>query len=223
MSDFSGFPQSGLSFLRQLPKRDKAWFQANRKIYDEALATPAKAFVELMGDRLRQSISTKLIAVPRANGSIAPINNDVRFSKDKSPYKDHLLFRFWEGETKKTAPTLFIRLSAEEAGFASGVMFADIDRWRLLIDDDATGKPLAGLIKNLAKGRTLDVAGQELKRVPAPYPADHHRADLLRHKMFQVRWAETLPGSVNSAKFADWCTQQLEKLADIHCWLVQNL
>ncbi|MDA0822334.1 MAG: DUF2461 family protein [Proteobacteria bacterium] len=187
MNDFSGFPAAGLKFLKQLPARDKAWFQANRKTYDEFVVGPSKAFVEILGEYLRESISSSIIAEPKANGSIAPINNDVRFSKDKSAYKDHLLFRFWEGADKKTSPTLFVRISATEIGFASGIAFTQIEHWRRVIDDDSSGKALAKSIKRLQKRRPVDVAGQDLKKVPAPYPADHPRGELLRHKMFQIR------------------------------------
>ena len=86
---------------------------------------PAKAFVTALGEELSKTISKDLVAEPRTNGSIAPINNDLRFApanspKARAPYKDHLLFRFWEGADKKIAPTLFVRLSAESVGFASG-------------------------------------------------------------------------------------------------------
>ncbi|MFT4564980.1 MAG: hypothetical protein ACI9BW_004750 [Gammaproteobacteria bacterium] len=222
MSDFSGFPAAGLNFLQQLPKRDKAWFQENRKIYDECIVVPSKAFVEALGANLCKSVSSAIIAVAKANGSMAPINNDVRFSKDKSAYKDHLLFRFWEGADKKTAATLFVRISATEIGFASGVAFSNVAHWRELIDRDKTGKPLATLIAQATEKRPIDVAGQELKKAPAPYPQDHVRAALLRHKMLQIRWAEALPKEIRTKKFADLCGARLAELADIHHWLVEH-
>jgi uncharacterized protein (TIGR02453 family) len=222
MSDFAGFPAAGLKFLKQLPARDKAWFQANRETYDETIVGPSKAFVEILGENLRESISSSIIAEPKANGSIAPINNDVRFSKDKSAYKDHLLFRFWEGADKKTSPTLFVRISATEIGFASGVAFTQIDHWRRVIDHDSSGNALAKSIERFQKRRPVDVAGQDLKKVPAPYPADYPRGALLRHKMFQIRWAEVLPKEISSPTFVDLCLSRLDELADIHHWLVKH-
>ena len=159
---------------------------------------------------------------PRVNGSIAPLNRDVRFSADKTPYKDHLLFRWWEGSTKKTAPTLFVRLSADGIGFATGATF-EVDHWRMLIDDDKTGRPLSDAITAIGRMKPIDIAGAELKRVPAPYPADHPRGDLLRHKWIQVRWPESMPESIESARFVDWCMSRLQLMADIHRWLVANL
>ncbi|MFT4595826.1 MAG: hypothetical protein ACI9TF_000063 [Paracrocinitomix sp.] len=54
-----------------------------------------------MGDYLRANIFDATEAQPKTNGSIAPIKNDLRSSPDASPYKDHLMFRFWEGPVKQ--------------------------------------------------------------------------------------------------------------------------
>lgn len=223
MSDFDGFPRQGLGFLTELGHQDKGWFQDHRATYDDAVATPAKAFVEAMGDLLRADVSPDIEAQPKVNGSISPINNDVRFNPDATPYKDHLLFRWWEGPTKKTAPTLFVRLSEDSVGFATGAALPDLDRWRAAIDNKTTGSALAEAISRLGNGRDLEVAGAELKRVPKPYDPDHPRGGLLRHKTFQARWPEPTPKSVASAGFADWCARRLTACGDVHHWLVDNL
>ena len=220
---FDGFPEEGLAFLKMLGTKDKAWFDKNRKTYDAMVVAPTKEFVSSLGNELASSFAPAIEARPKTNGSIAPINNDLRFSPDKSPYKDHLLLRFWEGANKKTAPTLFVRLSADAVGFATGAMLADLDHWRALIDDDTTGKTLAAAITKLGKGRELDVAGEGYKKVPKPYDQDHARASLLRHKMFQARWSEPLPASVTTSKFVGHCAGRLEKCSDIHRWLVSHL
>ena len=220
---FSGFPAAGLELVAELPSRDKEWFAANKKTYEKNVMAPAKAFAAAMGERLQQDISPAIVAQPKVNGSIAPINRDVRFSPDKTPYKDHLMFRWWEGENKKLAPTLMLRLSSSGAGFAAGSHFESVDRWRELIDDEVTGSALADAIERLAKGRELDVAGAELKRVPAPYDKDHPRGELLKHKALQVRWPEPLGSEVSSERFVDWCAERFDALAEVHRWLVANL
>lgn len=220
---FQGFPSEGLAVLRRLGAADKTFFDTNRKLYDDTVVAPTKAFVTAIGEGLAADFAPAIVAQPKTNGSIAPINNDVRFSPDRSPYKDHLLLRFWEGENKKTAPTLFIRVSADDVGFATGAMLPDLEHWRTLIDDDATGEALAGALAELAAGRDLDLAGSGYKRVPKPYPADHPRADLLRHKMFQARWSEPAPKVITTPAFVDHCLQRLDACADVHRWLVANL
>ena len=163
-----------------------------------------------------------LVGQPKTNGSIAPINNDLRFNPDASPYKDHLLMKWWEGDDKKLAPTLWIRLSEDSVGFASGVMIADVDRWRSAVGEDS-GAVLARAIARLEADYDLDVAGQALKKVPKPWPEDHPRAELLKHKMFQVRAPVPAPASVTSEGFVGWCAHHLEGYADVHRWLVANM
>ncbi len=169
MSAFTGFPQEGLEFLTELGGKNKAWFDGNRARYESDVVAPAKAFVTAMGQSLVSRISSGVEAQPKTNGSIAPINNDLRFNPDASPYKDHLMFRFWEGPTKKTAPTLFVRLHPlDGVGFASGAVLADLDRWRASIDAD--GDAFAAALQDLVNATKAEVVGEGLKKVPKPYP-----------------------------------------------------
>lgn len=216
---FTGFTDEGRAFLADLPHRDPDWFKANKARYQELVAEPAKAFVHDLGEAMRPAVPD-LVAEPRTNGSIAPINNDLRFSPDKAPYKDHLLFRFWEGSPKKAAPTLFVRMSPTDVGFAAGVVPADVGAWRQAIDGPA-GARIAAAVEALTAAQKAEVVGQELKRVPAPYAPDHPRADLLRHKMLQVRWVEPLPASAARPAFVDWCARRLERAVPLHRALVE--
>jgi len=221
---FEGFPNETISFLTELGTQDKAWMQANKKDYTRLVADPAKAFVVAMGERLQTEIGPTIAAVPKTNGSIAPINNDLRFSPDKSPYKDHVMFRFWDGPEKKTAPTLFVRIAPDTVGFATGAALPDLERWRARVDDNAAGTALAGELGKLGKGRDLDIAGQEYKRVPKPFAEDHPRADLLRHKSLQARWTEpTSSAPLTTPQIVDWCMERLDACAPVHHWLVENL
>ena len=221
MTSAATFAAEARDFLRELPTHDKAWFDANRPAYQGLVAEPAKALVEAVAADLRNELSPAIVGVPRVNGSISPINRDIRFSADKTPYKDHLLFRWWEGEEKKTAPTLFVRLAADEVGFATGIMLPSLDRWRELVDAEATGTPLASAIAELVADTGAEVAGIEYKRVPKPYASDHPRGDLLRCKWLQVRWMEPFPE--DGSDFAPWCARHLLRCAGVHRWLVEHL
>ncbi len=216
---FSGYSKDALEFLRDLPSRDPDWFKSNRKDYESLIVGPTKALVSDLGDRLREDLPD-IVAEPKTNGSIGPINNDLRFSPDKSPYKDHLLLRFWEGSPKKTASTLFLRIAPDGIGIAVGIVPADVGRWREAVDSVKSGPQLDSAIRKLATSKRGDVVGQELKKVPAPYPADHPRADLLRHKMIQVRWLKELPASIAKPGFVGWAAKQLEPCMPLHRTLV---
>lgn len=223
MPHFTGFPSEGLAFLATLGTKDKAWFDDHRSTYEDHVVAPVKAFVASLGDWLAAEVSPTITAVPRTNGSIAPINNDLRFNPDRSPYKDHLLLRFWDGEQKRLAPTLWVRVSPEGTGFATGAALPDLDRWRSRIADERTGRPFEEALAALQKGRDLDVVGQDYKRVPSPYDEDHPRADLLRHKSFQARWSEPNPKTIDRASYVAWCGRRLAAAAPLHHWFTTNL
>ena len=221
---FTGFPIEGLEFLQTLGTKDKKWFDANRAVYDDAVVAPTKAFVVALGDQLAEDLSPAIVAQPKTNGSIAPVNNDLRFNPDRSPYKDHLLLKFWEGGDKKTAPTLWVRIAADDVGFATGAAIQSVERWRELVADDTTGAELADALHLLGKGRQLDIAGAALKRVPKPYDEDHPRAELLRMKGgIQARWPEPTPKTITTARFVDFCARRLVACGDVHRWFVHYL
>ena len=155
---FTGFSASGLSFLTALGDQDRDWFQAHKKQYDAEVAQPAKDFVDAMSALLQEHVSPLVVGQPKTNGSIAPINNDLRFNPDAAPYKDHLLLKWWEGGDKKTAPTLWVRLSEEQVGFASGIALGDVDRWRASVGGD-DGAALAAALSTLGDRFDIDVAG----------------------------------------------------------------
>lgn len=98
---FEGFPTDGLEFLTQLANKDKPWFDKNRAVYETSVVAPTKAFVVALTERLQEDIAGSIVGQPKTNGSIAPINNDLRFAPNKPPYKDHLLLRFWDGPNKR--------------------------------------------------------------------------------------------------------------------------
>ena len=224
---FGGFPQAGLELLARLPNLDTDGFAAARGDWQTYLLDPARDLVDDLGARLNEQVSPGLTASPKVNGSIAPINADLRFNPSGPRYKDHLLLRWWEGEPKKTAPTLFLRVDPGRIGFASGVSFASTATWRAAVSDSATGGQLRRLIDDVKRADgdvEVDLAGADLKRVPKPFPDDHLSADLLRHRaMFQLRWAEPLPIQVSTGDLTEFCAQRLARLAGLHRWLVAEL
>lgn len=222
IGEFTGFPQTGLDFLGALGTKNKTWFDANRSIYDTDVAPQSKAFAVELGELLADRVSGGIDYLPKINGSICRINNDLRFNPDVSPYRDYAMFKFWEGPDKKTAPMLWVRISPTDGvGFASGIALHKFDRWREAIDEH--GEPFAVELDALVRKTKADVAGEALKKVPKPYAQDHPRGDLLRHKGFQVRWMKKTPKVITTAKFADWCATELERTTSIHKWLVAHL
>ena len=221
MPTFEGFPPDALGLLGALPMGDRDWYHASKKEIDAALLNPAKALVDALGERLRAEVSSTFEAQPKLNGSISPLNEDLRFAPNKPPYRDYLMLNFWDGAPKKLAPTLRVRISSDSIGFGGGMAFdkQPLDRYRAAVADDRTGRALTTALAPLESLEGYELAGEDLKRVPAPYDADHPRAALLRHKMLQARWPEPVPAELNDERFIDWCMERLTRFKPLHEWL----
>jgi len=121
MAKFNGFPRQYFTFFNQLKKNNtREWFEEHRGDYDEFVLDPAREFVIAMGEKLRK-IAPAVNAIPKINQSLFKINRDVRFSKDKSPYKTNMGIWFWEGRGKRM----------ESSGFY--FHFADIQHMQIVI------------------------------------------------------------------------------------------
>lgn len=216
---FLGFPDTQ-AFLQDLrANNERAWFQANKARYERAYKAPAEAFVAELRPRL------EALAEVALGGKLFRIHRDVRFSKDKSPYNAHLHIGFQHqragGEPRRRGGFYFgldpDKLTLGVGAFDFGP--ADLDRYRKAVADDGWGGDLEALLAGL-DARLYEA---ELKRVPAPYPADHPRADLLKHKGLSAWRDVDDPALVASPGLVDAVMTHFEALDPLNVWLTDVL
>lgn len=176
-------PKEILTFLTKLSKNNKKeWFDAHRDDYKEHFVEPLKDLTEAMGATFRAKIPG-LRYEPRINGSIFRINRDMRFSKDKRPYKTNAGVLLWVGPKKKIeCPGLYFHLEPDKLMIGAGVyMFTPeaLDRYRRHVSNK--GEVLARAIAKAEKGGHI-LGGDKLKRVPSGFDKNHKYAELLKHK-----------------------------------------
>jgi len=225
-ASFQGFPPQAVQFFRDLAKNNnKTWFDAHKKDYQEFIQQPALAFVEAFGQRL-STLSPGITYDTRANGagSLMRIYRDTRFSADKTPYKTNLGIVFWEGEGKKMEnPGVYFGLEVEGARLFTGhYQFPApfLKAYREAVAGEKLGRELQEAIAALtAKGRTVE--GEQYKRVPTGFAADHPRADLLRYKGLYTVTPPLDPAVVASPKLVDVCLQHASDAMPLHHWLVK--
>ncbi len=121
-SRFKGFSQETLDFFKKLKKNnDKNWFEMHREEYDDYVLNPAKAFVVAMGEKLKK-LSPSINADPRTNKSLFRINKDLRFSKDKIPYKTNLGISFWDGPlARMESASFYFHVKSESLMLGAGI------------------------------------------------------------------------------------------------------
>jgi uncharacterized protein (TIGR02453 family) len=175
--------QSTLDFLKKLKaNNNKEWFEKNRKAYDEARADQLAFISEVLKEMAKWEERVKGIEPKKCT---MRINRDIRFSKDKSPYKSTLSF--------------FIRPLDGRAGyyfhlepgstFAGGGLYGleppQIKAVRQEIDYNLD--EFSAIMNNKAFKKNFPVLkGDALANVPKDYPKDHPAGDWLKHKDFII-------------------------------------
>lgn len=165
---FTGFPAEAFEFYERLAAdNSRPFWQANKAVYEEAVRGPMLALAEALGEYGPFQIFRPY--------------RDVRFAKDKTPYKENIAAL----SESQGGTSLYIQLGAGGMLTGSGYyhMASDqLERFRAAIDLEATGVDLARRASSLEhKGMRLG-AMDELKTAPRGFPKDHPRVELLRRK-----------------------------------------
>ena len=218
---FPGFPKETVRYLAGIRDHNKKeWFDAHRDDYEGAFLAPAVAFAEALAPRLRK-IEPEVQVEPRVNGSLMRINRDIRFSKDKSPYKDHLDLWFWTGDRKGwDSSGFFFRLTPKTLLLGAGMHRFEppaLARYRAAVLDDRKGAALAAIVAKLRKAG-YDVGTESYKKVPAGVAPDHPRAALLRHGGLHAGWEGKHPAALSTGGFVDFVAKHFAAVAPLHRW-----
>jgi uncharacterized protein (TIGR02453 family) len=221
---FSGFSRELPKFLGRLTRNnDRDWFETNRDAYETHYLNAAKEFVAAVGPELQ--VLAPVHAEPRVNGAIMKINRDVRFSKDKRPYKDGLHLMFTEGP-KRTGPGFYLRIAAKEWSLGAGLFgftAEELTRYRQAVIDRKHGPALRAAFKKASKAGDIEVGGSHYKRVPSGFDANHPNADFLLHKGLWAGLTEPLPDALFGPKAVSSVVKKLKPLSPVQRWVAEVL
>lgn len=220
---FNGFSKDTFKFLKGLEKNNtKDWFEEHRNVYEDKVLQPSLSFVSEMGEELIK-LAPQIVAVPKIDKSIFRIYKDVRFSKDKTPYKTHIGIFFWEGKRKKLEnPGFYLQLNKSSIFLAGGFYYIPKDllkSYRDAVVDPGKGPELRKIINRISKNAQYSVSGDKYKRVPAGYDQDHKNADLLLYKGVHAYCEMPLPQEIYSSDFIQLCFKIFKDFAPLHKWM----
>lgn len=172
MPGFTGFPVAALDFYDDLEvDNTRSFWEAHKHVYAEAVKAPMTAL-------------TDALAPEFGSAKIFRPHRDVRFAKDKTPYKTHQGAFVGVGE----ATGWYVELSPRGVRTGSGFYEASGPRlaaFREAAAHDRFGPELEGILRTLERDG-FEVGGDRLKTTPRGYDADHPRIDLLRHRSLTV-------------------------------------
>lgn len=202
---FHGWRVEALEFFEGLEAdNSKAYWQANKNVYETLVRAPMQ---ELLAELEPEWGGCRIFRPYR----------DVRFSRDKSPYKTNIAAMVGEG---------YVQLDADGLGAGCGMweMASDqLERYREAVSDERSGRQVADLVSK-ARAAGIDVTSHDvLKTAPRGYPKDHPRIELLRFKGI-VTWREWPAGAWLGTKRAkDRVAEFFQLSRPIEGWLSMNV
>jgi uncharacterized protein (TIGR02453 family) len=190
--------KEGLAFLRSLvrvnqkdPVEARAWFQANKAVYEAELKEPMLAIIRRVTEAMMEFAPDH---VRPAEKSFFRIYRDTRFANDKRPYKEHVA-AWWShsGLDKTSGAGFYFHISPKEVIVAAGAympekeQLAAIRHW--LVDNHAEFRKL--LAKAAVRKAFHEFEGTPLSRTPKGFPTEHPSDDLIRCRQWGI--SATLP------------------------------
>jgi uncharacterized protein (TIGR02453 family) len=190
MPDFKGLPKDFFVFFNEIAfNNEKAWFEANKPRYKASVVEPLSGFIAAMAPRIAK-ISKQIVCDPRPNGgSMFRIYRDVRFAKDKKPYKENAGVHFRHAAGKDAhAPGYYVHFAPKEVFFGGGLWMPEPDALAKVRNAIVSKSKDWSKIKGDAgfKAHFKSMEGESLSRPPKGFDPDHVHIEDLKRKSFFV-------------------------------------
>jgi uncharacterized protein (TIGR02453 family) len=203
---FTGWPSEAIEFFDGLEfDNSKAFFDEHKATYLECVKGPMEALLA----ELAPEFGAPKIFRP---------NRDVRFSKDKTPYKTNI--------AALVGGSGYLSLSAEGLGVGGGMVHLmpdQLDRYRKAVDHDTTGAALELVVATARKQGYECGPHEALKTAPKGYPKDHPRIDLLRAKGIILWRSWPVDGVLSTRKAKDRVVKGLRAAIPLRAWLTEHV
>jgi uncharacterized protein (TIGR02453 family) len=208
MSEFSGIPVAALDFYDDLEvDNTRSFWAAHKETYETAVRGPMTA--------LAQALEPEFGAA-----KVFRPHRDVRFAKDKTPYKTH------QGVFVPHGPATGYYVQVAAPGVRVGVGYYEasgprLARIRAAIDDERRGTDLERLLGEL-EAAGWERGGETLKTSPRGYDADHPRIDLLRHKSMTLGKSYGFAPFIHTPELLDRVRTDWREAAPFVEWVSDN-
>jgi len=214
---FKGFPEETIQFFLDIRfHNDKAYFEANRARYERDVKAPFHAFIEELAPAMRQI--DPLMEV-RPYKCLARIHRDTRFSRDKSPFRDHLWLCFRRAaEPREGSVNFFFEMGLNALSWGMGTWgenrpMMDVLRRRMAANPEEIRRILTGV--NFP-ANDLRPSGTNWKRmdIPANIPPELHDWYTLRE--VYIGRAHPDRALLHDPRLADAVLADFQKLAPVY-------
>ncbi len=218
------FKDDFLNFFYLLSQNNnRDWFNQNRKMYEQEVREPFKVFVGDLVKAIREEMEPDFELLPK--DAIFRINRDIRFSADKTPYKEHVGAIITPGGRKaKEEPGHYIQLSGGSLVIGGGAYFMEKEslynlRKHLIIN----GKQFDSLLAEKDfKKKYGEIMGKKNKRLPKELMVHVEENPLILNKQFYYM-AELSPKKIVSKKLLPLVMQYFKAAHPINQFLKNGM
>ena len=181
------FTNDFIEFFQDLSNNnEREWFHANKKRYETHVKKPFQAFVQLMIDQM-QAVDPSIVILPK--DAIFRIHRDIRFAKDKTPYKTNVSAAISAGGRKDhSRPGIYMEMGADNFGLFSGVYMPDKNQLQNIRESIITNSDAFEKILKNKKFKKIwgEMQGEKNKRIPKEFKEPALEQPLLANKQFYV-------------------------------------
>lgn len=222
-SNFNGFPEECVRYLFELRhNNNREWFNEHKSDYDSFVKVPTQEFAGEMAIILEE-LSPAEGSAPQVSFSIFRIYRDIRFSKDKTPYKTHIGVWFWEGKGPKMENSgYYFHLEPPNLMLGTGIhTFSKtlLKAYRDSVVDPEFGLELEKAIEKTTQQGQYSIGGKHYKRVPRGYDPEDERAGFLLFNGLYAGVETEIPTELYSDKILDYCLEKYRGMIPVHYWL----
>jgi uncharacterized protein (TIGR02453 family) len=191
---FDGFPREGIQFLKRLKRNNnRPWFEEHKGEYESLVKLPMQSLIAALKPHF-DKFAPEYDVNPKR--SIFRVYRDVRFSRDKTPYKTHVAAHFvLRGKPKGIEGSgYYLHIEPGEVFIGGGIYMPDGDQIKKIrrAIAEQPDRFLSTIDDRKFKKRFGELEGDKLKRVPSGYDPEHPLAEWLKFKQFFVgaEWPE---------------------------------
>jgi len=211
-----------LKFLTDLHKNNtRDWYHANKDRYKEAIGN----FEDLVAILLHTitGFDESVMGV-EPKDCLFRIYRDIRFSKDKTPYKTWFGAALKQGGRRQAGSGYYIHISSRQVYLAGGIWHPDKDTLSM-IRDHIVAWPKK--FENIVLGKTFlnefdGLSGDQLKTAPRGFPKDHPQIQWLRHKDHIVS-VQIDPDEISSENFINKAGDIYEKMLPLNQFITEAI
>src|SRR5262245_43807871 len=222
---FRGFDRDAMQFWHELASEmSKEWFVANKHRYQSLWVEPMLALLRDVARGLPRTYKPLALAEP----GVLRIYRDLRFAKDRAPYKTHIagVIRLAGAAIAQAGiAVLYLHLGLDEEYVGVGCYQFDerrVARWRRAVVG-APGRALLQILAGLRR-KGYEAGGYEqYARVPKGFAPDHPRAELLKYKGLICSFPSIPAGLLHKPELARWLLGHAKTTAPLVIWLRRHL